>query len=169
MESSAILSDDGVYRYHLRRTWSSLWAKERTVCWVMLNPSTADETVDDPTIRRCMGFAKRWGYGGIEVVNLFALRATNPAELSRHPDPIGPDNSDTIRRVLGFGDVGLVVVAWGAWLDAHPHIRPPRLNVEALHRRHRTDPMVCLGLTRSGAPRHPLYVPADATLREWAP
>jgi hypothetical protein len=119
-----------------------------TVAFVGLNPSTADETRDDPTTRRCIGFARDWGYGRMELVNLFAFRATRPADLRAAPDPVGPGNREALERVLGAAD--LVVCAWGnagagsaadAVLDgiAAPH---------------------CLGRTGEGAPRHPLYVRA---------
>jgi len=86
----AIVSDDGLYRYRLWRRWD---AECPTMVWIMLNPSTADAEVDDPTIRRCIGFARREHCGGIEVVNLYALRATNPAA---HPTPEGPENAKAI-------------------------------------------------------------------------
>jgi len=82
---SAVLSDCGTYRYSLTRRWSP----GPLLGWVMLNPSRADALVDDPTIRRCVGFARRWGFAGIVVRNLYALRATDPRELSRHPAPVG--------------------------------------------------------------------------------
>jgi hypothetical protein len=94
MTATAVLSDCGTYRYRLGRRW----AEGPVDVWIMLNPSTADATVDDRTIRRCMEFSRRWGAGALVVGNLFALRATDPAELVRHPDPIGPDNDEHLTR-----------------------------------------------------------------------
>lgn len=139
------MSEDRAYRYRLWRTWDPALP---SVLWVMLNPSTADETKDDLTVKKCQGFAKRWGYGNIEVVNLFALRATNPRELSRHPDPIGPMNMTFIEKAISR--TALIVGAWGGsfpkGFDQH------RYQVECmLSERY----AICLGHTQDGAPRHP--------------
>src|SRR5262245_13227298 len=107
-QSSAELSPCGRYRYALTRTWGD---PKKVVCWVMLNPSTADADQDDPTIRRCLGFSRAWGAGGLVVVNLFALRATDPDQLRIAADPVGPDN-DSHLSTAAFGR--LVVAAWGA-------------------------------------------------------
>lgn len=152
--TSAVMSSDGVYRYELRRTWDvglpPLW-------WIMLNPSTADALTDDPTIGRCRALAKREHAGGIIVVNLFALRATDPAELRRHPDPVGPDAD----RFYPGHDVR-VVAAWGAHGSLHGRDRHvTRLLTE------RGVRLRCLGTTKTGAPRHPLYVPGDSPLEPW--
>jgi hypothetical protein len=127
----------------------------------MLNPSTADATTDDPTIRRCIGFARREGMGRLVVVNLFAYRATKPENLRRVTRDVarGPLNvqhvDDAISEVGLYG--GILIAAWGA---APPR---PRINVERLARTHRV-PIVCLGHTSGGDPRHPLYVRGDAPL-----
>jgi hypothetical protein len=121
----------------------------------MLNPSTADAARDDPTVRRCIGFARSWGYGGLEVVNLFAYRATDPRALRRAADPVGPANRRHIAAAIA--NARLVIAAWGA--DATAGDAAARLR--ALSRRE----LRCLGLTRSGAPRHPLYVRATARPR----
>jgi hypothetical protein len=125
----------------------------------MLNPSTADDTRDDPTIRRCVAFSKAWGYPGLIVVNLYALRATNPTQLWTAADPIGPRNDTTLQEVMDTAS-GKVVAAWGA------HARPTRV---ARLRDLTTVPMWCLGTTKAGAPRHPLYVSGHATLKLWMP
>jgi len=147
-----------VYRYTLTRAWTSATRMR----FIMLNPSTADQTVDDPTIRRCVGFAKREGFGGIEVVNLFALRATDPAVLRAHPDPVGPDNDHAICRVLQETD--FVVAAWGA----HPYAMPRAREVLRIVREVRVIPM-CFGVTKGRSPRHPLYVKGDQPLTEYIP
>jgi len=151
----AILSDDGLYRYKLNREWAPSLQK---MVWIMLNPSTADAEVDDPTIRRCMGFAKREGCGGIEVINLYALRATNPKELRTHSDPEGPDNLETWEQVLS-GHSGPVVAGWGA--SSPGHLPGSRAAMWWL-----SQPMgaQCVGVTKQGHPRHPLYVKGDAPL-----
>lgn len=146
IERQATISDCGAYRYRLSRRW----APGPLMNWLMLNPSIADHLVDDPTIRRCMGFARREGMAGIEVFNLFALRATNPHELFGHGDPVGPDNSSTLDTV-----VGPVYAGWGNSL-------PPKYSqwVAEVVRRF-AGRMWCLGTTKSGHPKHPLYIRAD--------
>lgn len=159
MERDAVLSDCSVYRYSLTRSWGG----GPYALWVMLNPSTADASQDDPTIRRCIGFTKSWGYRKLIVVNLFALRATDPAELLRHPSPHGPENVQTIRRHLVTAHV--VVAAWGA------HRAVERRNAPSLVRlaEDQGKQVLCLGTTKAGAPRHPLYVKGDQRLVPWEP
>lgn len=154
---TAVLSPDGTYRYQLSRRWGT----GGRVAWIMLNPSTADAVADDPTVRRCVGFARRWGFDGIDVVNLFALRATDPAELDRHPDPVGPDNLRWVRRALA---ADLVVAGWGAQVAARRHPRLTQIAVMLA-----AADVGCLGVTKSGAPRHPLYVSGDTDLILWRP
>jgi hypothetical protein len=148
----ATFSADGRYRYRLWRSWD---ASRPRVAFVMLNPSTAGARRDDPTIRRCQGFARSWGFGGIEVVNLFALRATDPRLLRLADDPVGRENDRHLRSALTRSS--LVVLAWGA----HGSLRERAAAVRGLISRRRPR---CLGLTRSGEPRHPLYLPGDARL-----
>ncbi len=124
----------------------------------MLNPSTADAERDDPTIRRCAGFARSWGFGGMTVVNLFALRATDPARLRRARDPVGRDND---RHIAAAASAGLVVVAWGV----HGRLGERDRAVLALLSGCRPG---CLGTTRGGHPRHPLYLPAATRCRPFA-
>ncbi len=160
LHSAAIISDCGRYRYQLSRWWD---ATESFCAFVMLNPSTADATSDDPTIRRCMSFARQWGFGGIEVVNLFAYRATSPADLlaaqKAGVDIVGPENHDRIVRVLEA--IGEEVVAWGANVDRLGGI-PDEFPDDGY-------PVMCLGTTKDGHPRHPLYVKGDTLLTEWIP
>lgn len=148
--SSAVLSDCGVYRYELRRVWEP---DRPLLAWVMLNPSTATATEDDPTIRRCIGFAKAWSYGGIVVVNLFGLRATDSAFLKAHPDPVGPDNDEHIRSAVE--ECGAVVCAWGS----HSMVSGRAADVLTALTASGVAPL-CLGRTTTGRPRHPLYVRA---------
>jgi hypothetical protein len=108
MRRNAMLSDDGKYRFALTREWD---ADKPTLVFVMLNPSTADAYTDDATIRTCIALAKRWGYGGLCVVNLYALRATDPAALLAAADPVGKNNDIAISAAASGRDV---IVAWGA-------------------------------------------------------
>ncbi len=139
------------YRYALWRRWDL--ARPR-VCFVLLNPSTAGAAQDDPTIRRCLGFARRWGFGSLEVVNLFAWRSTDPAALRLVPDPIGPRNDRAIRRSAARART--VVVGWG---EAGGLLGRDRDVTRLLSGR----PLLCLGVTRRGRPRHPLYLRSDAS------
>ena len=148
----AVFDASGVYRYGLWREWD---AARPAVAFVMLNPSTADGERNDPTIRRCLGFARSWGFGRLEVVNLFALRATNPAQLAQHPEPIGPENDDHIRAAISTATT--VVAAWGT----HGELGGRDTAVSRLLPSSACD----LGRTRAGHPRHPLYVRADVRLQ----
>jgi hypothetical protein len=126
--------------------------------FIMLNPSTADGTLDDPTIRRCKAFAAREGCDQVRVVNLFALRATNPRELAKsNVCAIGPDTDHHIREEVRYvrQQGGVVVAAWGA----NPMASHRDLLVAEM-----VGPMMCLGITKDGFPRHPLYVKADQPL-----
>lgn len=147
-ESSAIISDDGLYRYELRRGW--LEGDKGIVAFCMLNPSTADERRDDPTIRRCIGFAKRWGFRGIIAVNLFAFRASEPNLLRKAADPIGPENDRYITRAAR--ESNLFICAWGL----HGALR--ERDREVLSRLLNTTKLCCLGTTAGGYPRHPLLL-----------
>ncbi len=154
VDSGAVF--DGPYRYLLWRRW----ADADGVLFVMLNPSTADARDDDPTIRRCLGFARAWGFGGVEVVNLFAWRATSPRDLRRAAAPIGPRNDQVIAEAAAR--VQAVIVAWGVHGAHRDRDRQVAAVLEARRPR-------CLGATAAGAPRHPLYVRAAARASAWAP
>ena len=143
-----------VYRYRLWRDWHERPRSSRRLLWILLNPSTADEAILDPTIRRCVRFSREWGYTGLEVVNLFALRATDPATLRFADDPVGPGNDEAIAAALG--DCRAAVAGWGA----HPLAAPRAAVVRDMARAFRT-PLFCLGVTKSGQPRHPLYLRAE--------
>ena len=144
---SAAVSRCGRYRWWLRRTFAR-GGPGRVVCFLMLNPSTADHRRDDPTIRRCMNFARAWGYSALEVRNLFAWRATDRRELRTAPDPTGGRRGD--RELRAILDADLVVAAWGGWV---PFARD-RAALALLGGRR----LMCLGRTRDGQPRHPLYL-----------
>ena len=151
---TAVFSDDRRYRYLLRR---GVGESNRRVLFIMLNPSRADETRNDATIRRCIGFARDWGFGVLEVVNLFALMSTDPKALLQADDPVGPDNDDAILAALKLADT--VVLAWGN--HALDHERRAAAVTAMARKAARPN---CLGLTRRAAPRHPLRLPRTATL-----
>lgn len=150
---TAILDTERVYRYRLERR---VGGNDRVCLFVMLNPSTADETQDDPTIRRCMAFARREGCGHLVVCNLYAFRATDPRELRTASDPKGPVNADYLRRAAQQAHV--IVAAWGS---KHLGGSWP-LRVLAMLEAEK--PVHALKILKTGHPGHPLYVPADAPL-----
>ena len=160
----AYLSADGVHRYALWRVWEPA-ANKLTVC--MLNPSTADARADDPTIRRLIGFAKRDGYGGIMVVNLYAYRSPYPEALSgRHYDQIvGPENNAMMEAVVQQGD--RVLLGWGAAPWAAFQGGRMRRDDVLNFLKHVEAKAVCLGRTAAGEPRHPLYVRGDQPFEEF--
>ena len=158
IDGGADISACGKYRYSLWREWGGLYTTrsvlKKSCLFIMLNPSTADAKTDDPTIRRCVSFAKSFGYDWLEVVNLFAFRATNPKQLlalNHNDDPVGVRNQEVIEQAASR--TGIIIAAWGAhgsylgqdetvldWLDE---------NVDLVH---------ALGITNEGHPRHPLYL-----------
>lgn len=168
MDSGAILSPCHVYRYLLWRTWDRARAK---LCWIMLNPSTADEEIDDATIRVCIGRARRLGFGGIEVVNLFALRATDPRKMLRHEHPIS-DPTELLRGtssgllrnneaiMQATQDCAMVICAWGN-LGQHLH-RDQWLigTMRVLH-----QPLHAIKINKDGSPAHPLRISYDEPLK----
>ncbi len=156
--SGAYISQCRQYRYWLERKWDTGFKPQ---VFVMLNPSTADAREDDPTIRRCMGFAKREGAGGIIVVNLFAYRTTDPKELEVAEDAVGPANQQAIGDALLTATLTEcpVICAWGA--NRRAEEQAVKLKSRALDFGAK---LVCLGITAGGAPRHPLYVKGNAPL-----
>jgi hypothetical protein len=143
------------YRYVLWRRWD---AERPPVMMIGLNPSTADASNDDPTIRRCIGFARDWGAGGLVMTNLFAFRATYPADLKRAADPVGPRNDWWIRRMSRL--CPMIVAVWGnegAFLGRSAALRT-RL----------AGRLQIIRLNRSGEPAHPLYLPADLRPEPWS-
>jgi len=151
------------YRYRLSRTLNTDHnGAPATVLFVMLNPSTATETQDDPTIGRCMGFARAWGYDRLEVANLFAWRATNPRHLTRVDDPIGEGNNSAI--VAAARDAALIVCAWGGSVNRRRLLTSRAAEVRDLLR---GQVLYALEITSCGQPRHPLYLRADVRPRVW--
>lgn len=155
--SSAVLSPDGLYRYSLYRRWSP----GPMATFLMCNPSTADAEVNDPTIVRCTNFAKSWGCGGLYAGNAYAWRATDPHELWAAIDPVGPKNDAHLQGLAtrAWSRGWPLVAAWGA------NVKPDRVaQVLALPC---MDRLQALGVTKSGAPRHPLYLRSDTALSPW--
>ncbi|MFV8818809.1 DUF1643 domain-containing protein [Haliea sp. E17] len=142
--SGAAFSRCRHYRYALWRTWD---ARRPYAMIIGLNPSTADATHNDPTVTRCIGFARDWGYGGLYVLNLFAFRATLPADLKREPRPVGPANTRWLKKI--GRDAGIVVAAWG---NDGQHLNRASA-VRALF-----PDLYCIKMNRSGEPAHPLYL-----------
>lgn len=172
---TADVSPCGLFRYRLGRTWDPA---RPVLGFVMLNPSTADADQDDPTIRRCVGFARREGCGGIDVANLYAFRATDPSALVEPLDVTGPGNVDALEAL--FAGCSSVVAAWGPkyretlrrrrnlhGVLGHPVGCPDaQIMVRAMAGRCGID-LVCLGVTKDRSPRHPLMVRADQPLESW--
>ncbi len=164
----AEISPCGLYRYRLTRRWGD----GPPVAWIMLNPSTADHAVDDPTVRRCMSFAHRWGYRAIDVVNLFAYRTPHPEALRAHTgDRVGPLNEKHLRRAIAGAPIR--IAAWGN----HGDLEGRATKVYALARTTFVagpQPLSALAVTRTGAPRHPMargphWIPDTARPRPWRP
>lgn len=156
-----ILSADRLFRYTLWREWwkDELFINRDTIRYAMfigLNPSTADEAKNDPTIRKCIGFATRWGFGALCMTNLFAFRATDPRRMKGHPRPIGAEND---RWLVAAGrEAGVIVAAWGV------NGQHMGRDVEVLKL---LNDLQCLRTTKDGHPEHPLYVPYDTTLKPY--
>lgn len=159
IEKRAIISECGTYRYALSRFWDI--RKRSFLIFIMLNPSTADDKKDDPTIRRCINFTIRENRAGMAVLNLFALRATDPKELKKHHAPVGPENNEYINSAIREmrEPVGKFVAAWGA----HGTYKNRDYKVRQIFKEAGQD-LYCLGKTSKGHPKHPLYVPADTPL-----
>lgn len=161
LSAGADISDDGLYRYTLWREWEPS-EHGKTATFVMLNPSTADASADDPTIRRCVGFAKSWGCSAMVVLNLFALRSPSPRDLLRADDPVGPKNNEVLDFYLEVMRGGPVVAAWGR-LPARRLIDQQRRFIASCNARG-VQPQT-LGQNADGSPKHPLYLRADTELR----
>lgn len=150
-KSEAHFSECLTYRYHLRRTWD----RGRTVInFLMLNPSTADETKNDPTIERCCRRAKLWGHGGVWITNIFALRSTDPAALRSYLDPIGQENNQAILEAAAGS--GAVICGWGNHGDFLGRGLAVLRLLEGVGRG-----LLALDVTKTGHPSHPLYLSYD--------
>ncbi len=151
--SGAVFDKTNIYRYTLWREW---FPDHPRLTFIMLNPSTADAQRNDPTISRCIAFAQRWGFGALEVVNLFAYKATNSCELLKVANPIGDENDRFLTQVLARSSC--IVAAWGTkgtLLDRDKHVLQLLAQWQNVY---------CLGATKEGHPRHPLYVKGDTGL-----
>jgi len=161
VQAGAVFSPDRIYRYALFRQWDE---DRPRACQVVigLNPSTADESINDPTIRKCIGRAKRNGFNQLVMLNIFALRSTDPKKLKQVADPIGPENDVWIREICNR--VNTVIVAWGN-------------DGEILKRGQAVSTMLftpgidmyCLGTNKNGEPKHPLYLSYEVLLVPYTP
>ena len=157
MRREAVIDPCGRYRYSLSRYWSERCTKVMIICGA--NPSTADDQVDDPTIRREMGFAKREGCDGLVKVNVSAFRATDPKKCPPGEAGFGPDNRHTLARVAANG---AVICAWGSVAD------PVNVKLALDIFRQVGATLWCFGVTKDGHPKHPLYLPLDTTIIPFA-
>ena len=155
--SVAVYSDCESYRYSLTRTWAPEGPR---LLFVMLNPSTADERRNDPTVERCERRARRLGYGAFRVANLFALRATDPRDMRRAAEPVGPENDRSLRRGAAWADH--IIAAWGV----HGAHRGRGAEVARLLAA-TGAPLFHLGCSKGGHPRHPLYLSYACDPRPW--
>lgn len=153
MKKEAFISDCKKYRYTLERTWNN----NPKIMFIMLNPSTADANTDDATIRRCIAFAKLWGYGGIYVCNIFAFRSTNPKELLNYDNPFGDENIFHTRQITD--KVEKIVCAWGNEPIMKKILKVKSINsltTELLS--YAIDKLYYLEISKNGIPKHPLYL-----------
>ena len=148
------------YRYQLTRTWASHGQSPSQVTFIMLNPSTANEEQDDPTIRACSQFTQRWGYNQLNVVNLFAYRTPQPLDLKKVTNPVGPDNDHYLLAAAESADK--VILAWGNW----GNLLNRDQTVISLLQQHQQK-LYCLMRNHSGHPRHPLYIKRTTRLKPW--
>ena len=153
IEQGAEVSTDGQYRYSLWRIWDS---SKPLILFICLNPSTADATADDPTIRRCIAFARSWGYGGLYMGNLFAFRATDPAELYKADDPVGPENDKWLLKMAS--KCQNIVFAWGT----KGVLFGRNKLVSSIFPNSR-----CIAKTKVGHPGHPLYLKSELQLMDY--
>lgn len=157
------------YRYTLIRPQQERWLLAcGTLLWVMLNPSVASDTIDDPTIRKCVGFTRRWGFERMVVVNLFAYRATKPAELWKQlgakVDVVGPEND--LETSVCAKNADAICCAWGrVW--RHDATQRVERVMELLFRESKQKSLLCVGVTLDGSPKHPLYAGYTSTPRVW--
>lgn len=155
MQKTAVFSPDRTYRYTLWRYWGGLWPAEYAM-FIGLNPSTATEITDDSTVRRCINYAREWGYAGLCMTNIFAFRATDPAVMKAQAEPIGPENNYYLAEMAK--NAAVVVAAWGTEGAHMNRGEAMRQLIPNLH---------CLGWTKSGHPKHPLYLRKDLKPIPW--
>jgi hypothetical protein len=158
--SQAQFSPCGSYRWMLERRWDQLRPR---LLFIGLNPSRADAERDDPTLRRLIGFARAWGFGSLEVVNLFGRCSASPAVLRRCSDPIGPENDHWLKQGLARLQPKAGDALWLGWGNGGVWRQREQQVLELLAQEAPLDlPLWTIGLTASGQPRHPLYAPAAA-------
>ena len=157
--SVAIYSDCEKYRYSLTRSWNDAGRK---ATFVMLNPSTATEVQNDPTVERCERRARALGFGAFQVTNIFAYRATDPRDMRAQSDPIGDGNDAAILTAANWADA--IICAWGT----HGAHMGRGAQIEAILRSQLNKPLHHLGLSKAGHPKHPLYISYAQQLIEWA-
>lgn len=157
MQRSALFDATGQYRYWLQRQWQP---EGRAIALIMLNPSRADHRQDDPTLRRCISLAQHWQFGRLTVVNLFAYCTASPKVLKTVAAPIGSDNDAHILEACQSADC--IVLAWGNWGSLHQRDQAVLRLLNPFR-----DRLNCLGLNRTGQPRHPLYLPRHTPLQPW--
>lgn len=155
ISGGAIISGD--YRYNLWRSWGV----GPRLLWVMLNPSTADETIDDPTLRSCIRLSRHWEYGGLEIVNLFAYRSSKPRGLFTTTDPVGSENDYYLAEAAERATK--IVLAWGGWTRIGA-VRQRASDVSRLLLEHQ-EKLYFIERTQNGSPCHPLFVPTDVQLK----
>jgi hypothetical protein len=151
IDTGAEFSPCGKYRYALWRQWGD--GSKGFVAFIGVNPSTADELTNDPTVAKCIGYAKQWGYDGMFMLNLFGLRSTDPSGLKKTGKPVGPANDDAIKRYVSDPRTKLIVCCWGehgkylgrGWFVCRNILQGFKVK--------------CLGVTKAGRPKHPLYLP----------
>ena len=160
MDRSAVISDCGFYRYRLDRRFGD----GPCVMFLMVNPSTADATIDDATIRKCVGFAGRWGFGRIVVGNKFAFRATDVKELRKITDPVGPENNEHLRLMMTESD--MVVAAWGSLSKLPETLRSRWKDIVTMADAAQRD-LAAIGICADGHPMHPL-MPAYREWHDWS-
>jgi hypothetical protein len=156
MNRSTIFSGDRVYRYTLWREWDSALP---FVQFIGLNPSTADESQDDPTIRRCIAFSKLWGFGSLCMTNLFAFRATDPTEMKSAKEPIGLDNDVHLRKVAH--EAGIIVAAWGAGGGFMGRGIVVKGFINELRKGLKLSALKAIRILPGGLPQHPLFLRTD--------
>lgn len=158
---SAVISACGSYRYRLSRQFGFSY---RAATFIGVNPSTADAEVDDATVRKCIGFAKRWGFDGIEIINLFAFRSTDVRALATAADPVGPRNDYHTKEALLNAD--FIVPCWGS-VTKLPDALVGRIGIVRDWIVSVDAPVKCLGFTKHGDPKHPLMLGYDTPLVDW--